>query len=342
MDRYSVVRELQNGLFGLVSLATDRTTNTDVCVKRVRKRRIAEREIEMLRRIGPHPGVCQLLDHFVDGDATVLVLERCVGDVYDLVHERDLTNDECVRLAQDIGAAVAHAHAHGVYHRDIKPENILYDQWGRFKLCDWGLATTSLVTDDMNVGTEKYMAPEMFDRAAGGFNDAGEYNAAHADYWGLGITMLTAIYGTAPFKPTTVADANYRAFVLLPLVLYDIYPNMNAATFETFTTTLVVAEPAQRLLADFVAQFELKLAFGFTIDDYDDVLDTDVFDNEFSRAPTTFDALPRDDGFDNTLPTLILLVKLTKLWCDMDADDDLEFHQQIDELFHKLGAMHVR
>ena len=348
MDSYRVLRQLQLGLFGLVLLAAKDGLADKVCIKRVAKRLVATREIEMLTAVGRHPGVCQLLEWFEDQGDMVLVLEYCAGDVYDLIHERDLTIDECVRLATQLGAAVAHAHAQGVYHRDIKPENILYDFDGNFKLCDWGLATSHRICDEMNVGTEKYMAPEMFDEAAGGSAGNTRYDAALADYWGVGITLLALIFGLAPFKPTTVDDANFRTFCQSPQILYDIYPSMNLTCYETFTSTIVRVAPELRDLTAFVSQFELKLAYGFTVDEYHDSYaadtnDDDVFAADMLRASTMFDRGGRQhSSFDNTLPTLILLVKLTKLWCDMDDTDDAEFHQQIDAIFKKLGGLHVR
>ncbi len=52
----------------------------------------------------------------------------------------------------------------GVYHRDIKPENILiYDitKW-HIKLTDFGLATVDMISNEKDLGSERYMAPESF------------------------------------------------------------------------------------------------------------------------------------------------------------------------------------
>ncbi len=50
----------------------------------------------------------------------------------------DLT--QLIEVIEQIGHALAYAHAHGVAHRDIKPENILVGPYGEVLLLDWGLA----------------------------------------------------------------------------------------------------------------------------------------------------------------------------------------------------------
>src|SRR5262249_13114049 len=86
---------------------------------------------------------------------------------------------ELLRLARQISAGLAAAHAHAVAHRDIKPANILLEaapgpqpclpgprrQTERVKITDFGLART---LDDTAVsqpgvvaGTPLYMSPEQ-------------------------------------------------------------------------------------------------------------------------------------------------------------------------------------
>ena len=53
---------------------------------------------------------------------------------------RDSGLDEAIRVARQIAAGLAAAHAKGVIHRDIKPANVWLGEDGMAKLGDFGLA----------------------------------------------------------------------------------------------------------------------------------------------------------------------------------------------------------
>jgi WD40 repeat protein len=65
---------------------------------------------------------------------------------------------ESLQLGQNLAAALAHMHQHGLVHRDIKPSNIIFVN-GEPKLADIGLV--ALLTEARTyVGTEGYIPPE--------------------------------------------------------------------------------------------------------------------------------------------------------------------------------------
>ena len=65
---------------------------------------------------------------------------------------------EALRLGQNLAAALAHMHTHGLVHRDIKPANIIFVK-GEPKLADIGLVTLATAARTY-VGTEGYIPPE--------------------------------------------------------------------------------------------------------------------------------------------------------------------------------------
>ena len=84
-----------------------------------------------------------------------------------------LTVDEAVRIGTGIASGLAALHARDIVHRDLKPSNILFDNQGRVKIADLGLAqvpgglsSRSRLGSSMaqgHPGTPTYMSPEHGD-----------------------------------------------------------------------------------------------------------------------------------------------------------------------------------
>src|SRR5206468_3673909 len=96
-----------------------------------------------------------------------------------------------VSVAEQIGAALDHAHARDVLHRDLKPSNILLDGHGRFVLSDFGLArvlqtgaSLHLTATGLVAGTPAYMAPEQA---------LGEPAEPATDFYGLAVVLYEIV-----------------------------------------------------------------------------------------------------------------------------------------------------
>lgn len=314
--KYRYVGPIQKGSFGKVTLAENTDTGTKVALKAMLKSskevaRMARHEISILQALGSgNPHICQLVDHFETSEYIVLALEYCEnGDLYDVIHSESASHPRAVdvwKLAKEIYLGVSYAHGKGIYHRDLKPENILFTIDGTVKICDWGLATTSRLSSDFNVGTEKYMAPECFSNSALA-GSSYKIDCKYTDYWSFGITLLTAVFGTSPFKPVRAnddvwgsadtfrrknksvkksleSDYNFKNFVLYnkPEVLYDIYPSMNENCFRIFMKLLKVGgvdediesyvrKIERRDLDAFIQDLEENWKYGLTVWEEDEL-----------------------------------------------------------------------
>jgi serine/threonine-protein kinase len=111
---------------------------------------------------------------------------------------------DAVRIAAEVGDALAYAHEQGVIHRDIKPENILL-QSGRPVVADFGIALAvqeaagnRLTQTGLSLGTPQYMSPEQA---------AGERGVdGRADQYALAAVLYEMLAGEPPFTaPTTQA-----------------------------------------------------------------------------------------------------------------------------------------
>lgn len=190
---------------GVVDLALG-PDGTQVALKRLtlhgsaedirRARQRIEREAAILSRL-VHPNIVPLIEVVEEGDEVTLVMPYLPGGSLSDRVTRDgpVPAPELLRLAEQVGGALAAAHRAGVVHRDIKPANVLFDSEGSPHLADFGVAssrsdTVGLTATGTVVGTPGFMAPEQ---ARG--EDAGQA----ADVFALGATLLFAATGEGPY-----------------------------------------------------------------------------------------------------------------------------------------------
>lgn len=114
---------------------------------------------------------------------------------------------EATRLARQIAAAMAAAHAQGIIHRDLKPDNIMLvpdaeiEGRVRVRILDFGIAKLVDASRDAQwqadvqsgvvLGTPAYMAPEQCRRPKG--------VDEKADVYALGIMLYEMLCGHPPF-----------------------------------------------------------------------------------------------------------------------------------------------
>jgi serine/threonine-protein kinase len=159
------------------------------------------REGHILARL-KHPHIASLLDAGVSpGGQPYLVIELVEGERIDRhCDAHRLGVPARLALFDDVLAAVAHAHTHGVIHRDLKPGNILVTADGTVKLLDFGIAkllddeagaapTTELTREGARALTPEYAAPEQL---------RGEGVTTATDVYALGVLLYQLLSGQHP------------------------------------------------------------------------------------------------------------------------------------------------
>ena len=203
VDRCVLLGPLGAGGGGRVHKALDLVGRRLVAVKAIpvhnqQKRRQLVAELKALRSTSTdeETHVIQILDCYAHApsDAAWLVVEYADGgSVQDLVQRGGTCDEKAIAcLGRQVAAGLKHVHGKGYAHRDVKPSNILLERSGIAKLADFGIA--SKCDDEAStrtfVGTAQYMSPERI---------RGDAYTTAADVWGLGVSLLAVVRGSAPF-----------------------------------------------------------------------------------------------------------------------------------------------
>ena len=146
-----------------------------------------------------HPNIIRIRTVAKAGDHVYFGMDLCADSLgARIAREGPLSEEDIVRLARDIIAALDFAHGQGVIHRDLKPDNVLIRSDGTAVLTDFGIAraVSGYVAStgvNMTIGTPHYLSPEQ---AQGRALDQ------RADYYALGVTLYKAATGDVPFSST--------------------------------------------------------------------------------------------------------------------------------------------
>jgi tetratricopeptide (TPR) repeat protein/predicted Ser/Thr protein kinase len=196
-ERYRLDAELGRGGMSTVYRAHDMLLDRDVAVKVLSGAAMSgERRARLLveakaaARLN-HANIVAVYDAGEAGGSPFIVMEWVSGQSLHEHRPKDLA--EILSIAQQVCAALDHAHSHGIVHRDLKPENILIAADGTAKLADFGLAHTvasRLTVEGTIVGTVFYLAPEQ---VLGGEIDG------RTDLYALGVLLYELVAGRLPF-----------------------------------------------------------------------------------------------------------------------------------------------
>ena len=159
--RFTVLRVLEKGGLGSVSIALDEELNREIALKEIlpahadheenRTRFIREAEITGALE---HPGIVPVysLGQFADGRPYYAMrfirgvnLQVAIEDFHKVQShgtEKQLAFRQLLAKIIHVCQALEYAHSRGVIHRDIKPGNIMLGDYGETLLVDWGLAKT--------------------------------------------------------------------------------------------------------------------------------------------------------------------------------------------------------
>ncbi|KAI8904311.1 kinase-like domain-containing protein [Gorgonomyces haynaldii] len=176
--RYTVLRDLGQGAYGIVCAARDEVNGQDVAIKKIHNvfqkpilAKRALREIKLLRHFAGHENITCILDmeiaDFTNFNEIYISQELMEADLHQIIRsEQPLTDAHYQYFIYQICRGVKYIHSANVLHRDLKPGNLLVNADCELKIADFGLARG--LTDAADAGfmteyvaTRWYRAPEI-------------------------------------------------------------------------------------------------------------------------------------------------------------------------------------
>ncbi|MDX6442536.1 MAG: eukaryotic-like serine/threonine-protein kinase, partial [Gaiellaceae bacterium] len=190
-----------------------------------------------------HPNITQLYDYGESEGRPYMVLEYVPGGTLEerLRSKKALPDEETLAIAAGIAAGLAHAHARGVVHRDLKPANVLFDEEGRPKLADFGIARMAagegtLTEAGTVLGTAAYISPEQA---------MGDPATAASDVYSFGVILYRMLTGRLPFESSNPMELVMLHRDATPPPISELRDDA-PATLESTAMAALAKNPADR------------------------------------------------------------------------------------------------
>ncbi|MEO8026121.1 MAG: protein kinase [Bryobacteraceae bacterium] len=229
IGRFSIVRELGQGGFGKVYLASDpqladryvaikvMNTTQDASMRvRFRNEAVAAASLK-------HPNIVTILEYGEHQGQPYIAMEYLDGEDLGqrLKYGPPLTLFQKVTILEQTASALyaAHSHPSAIIHRDIKPANVMLLKDGSVKIMDFGIArlsgaeSTRLTSTNVMIGSVLYMAPEQFTH---GVTDV------LTDIWSFGVLAYEILAENHPYQGGDVTQVMYRVTSVDPRPLLEL------------------------------------------------------------------------------------------------------------------------
>ena len=256
--RYRILKSIGRGGMADVYLAKDLILdNEEVAIKVLRTNyqtdQIAvarfQREARAMAELN-HPNIVSIRDIGEEDGQQFLVMEYVDGsDLKKYIQDHaPLSNNEVVRIMEEVLSAMTLAHQQGIVHRDLKPQNILLTKDGTVKVTDFGIAVafaeTSLTQTNSMLGSVHYLSPEQA---------RGSKATVQSDIYAMGIMLFEMLTGHIPYDGDSAVTIALQHFQKpLPSII-DENKNVPQAL-----ENVVIKATAKRLSARYASTFEMS------------------------------------------------------------------------------------
>ncbi len=151
--KYTIIRVLGEGGFGITYLATNNDNGNKVAIKTLNSQMQNHRDFDKFQQYlleesrilekCQHYHIVKFYGRIKQGNLWCIVMEYIEGESLDktIKNQGVLSEDQAITYIQQIGNALIEIHNQGILHRDVKPENIIKRQnQDEVVLIDFGIA----------------------------------------------------------------------------------------------------------------------------------------------------------------------------------------------------------
>ncbi len=186
------------------------TDNKELVSKCQKKFKSEARKIASLN----NDHIVNIIDIFDENGTSYYVMKYLSGgSLADRVKDGAMSEQNALRIIDEVSDALEAIHSHGLLHLDIKPANILFDERDRAVLIDFGVSkyldnqTNSTSTSTL-IGFSRGFAPlEQVNSMVSLLSPA-------TDIYSLGATLYYLVVGMTPPDASSVMETGLPAFPL--------------------------------------------------------------------------------------------------------------------------------
>lgn len=261
--RYSMIRVVGSGAYGVVISASDSKISKNVAIKMVPRafndeidaKRIL-REIKLLKHFR-HENIVGILDilpptarYLEDFHDVYIVADLMETDLHRIIYSKQkLSIDHAQYFIYQLLRGLKYIHSADVIHRDLKPSNLLVNSNCDLKICDFGLARgihqrqpeeqggTMLLTE--YVVTRWYRAPEIMLACH-------EYSKP-IDIWSVGCIFAELIQRKPYFPGEDYIDQVRSSISHHYETCFSMYILVNFRSLQSFTQLTIISEKLGKL-----------------------------------------------------------------------------------------------
>ncbi|KAG2374770.1 hypothetical protein C9374_010514 [Naegleria lovaniensis] len=268
-NRYTIVKNLEKGGFGLVYLVKDEKTGEEKALKKIMCKTLEDAN-RAIKEAWPfkslvHENLVLYEDMFLDveqhmGDVSFYVCYIMPyykqGDLYQLLEGKQKNKPrkylKPVVLANwivQIAKGIEHLHSYKVFHRDLKHKNIFFtEQYKQLKIGDFGFAKQ--VEEGKaytQLGSAGYIAPEIQTSSSG--------YGLEVDIWSFAVMcyeMMTLKIGKEQVSHAILAQFNFEDYWknVVEGEIKKAYPEPQIHTpLITFLSKILRVDPKERATA---------------------------------------------------------------------------------------------